>query len=224
MSRDVIVKKENLTRRSFVKGIAGMAVGCACFRMNGFAASDLNSGNSKGQGGSSPLDANKENLVAVCGLYCGACPMYIATQSKDEQKQKELLKRFSSGPMKLKPEDLLCDGCIGSDRVASFCRSCEMRSCPNDKKDVVRCSDCSEFPCSRITAFNNDGMPHHGEVLENLEQIRKRGIQKWAAYEEQRWQCLKCGMPMSWYDGQCSHCGEKRSAGLFSLPPLNDRP
>jgi hypothetical protein len=213
------LKKKNLTRRSFVKGIAGAAVGCACYRLNCFAATD-----SVWKTSEEEDDKKKENLVAVCGLYCGACPMYIATQTGDEQKQRDLLKQFSAGPMKLKLEDLLCDGCIGGDRVASFCRSCEMRACPNDKKDVVRCSDCSEFPCSRITSFNNDGMWHHAEVLNNLEQIRKMGIKEWAKYDEERWQCPKCRMPMAWYDSECSHCGEKRSERLFPLPQGNNHP
>jgi hypothetical protein len=36
----------------------------------------------------SKQDAEQKNeiLVAPCGLYCGACPMYIATQSKDKEK------------------------------------------------------------------------------------------------------------------------------------------
>lgn len=203
-----IFKQENMTRRNFVKGIAGVTVGCACLQLDCLAASASNSKNTA-QG--------KENLVAVCGLYCGACPMYTATQSKDEEEIKALLKQFSSGPMTLKKEDILCDGCIGGDRVASFCRDCPMRACPNDKQDVIRCSDCQEFPCSRITDFNNDGMPHHGEVLNNLRQIKKMGIQKWAKYDEERWQCPKCKSPMTWYDSKCSGCGAPRSDQLFTL-------
>jgi hypothetical protein len=62
-----------------------------------------------------------ENLVAVCGLYCGACPMYLATHGNDEQKRKQLVQQFSSGPMKLAWEDIQCDGCLGNGRLALFC-------------------------------------------------------------------------------------------------------
>ena len=203
-----IIKKE-MTRRTFVKGVAGAAVSCACLQLNCFAAPASDAGNPE------------ENLVAVCGLYCGACPMYIATQSKDEEKQMALLKQFSSGPMKLKKEDLLCDGCIGAERVASFCRDCAIRKCPDDKQNVARCSDCKDFPCSRITDFNNDGMPHHGEVLENLRRIKEMGIQKWAKYDEERWKCPKCKSPVSWYDSKCSQCNAPRSDQLFTLPRFN---
>ena len=207
-----IYKQENMTRRTFVKGMAGVAVGCTCLQLDCLATSASESNN---------ITKERENLVAVCGLYCGACPMYLATQSKDEEKQKALLKQFSNGPMKLKMEDILCDGCIGNGRVASFCRDCAMRKCPTDKQGVTRCSDCKDFPCSRITDFNNDGMPHHAEVLNNIRQIKEMGIQKWAKYDEERWKCPKCNSPMSWYDSKCSQCGEPRSDKLFVLGQFN---
>ena len=206
-----IMKEKNMTRRTFVKGMAGAAAGCACLQMGCLAAFGSDSENSAGAG---------EKLVAVCGLYCGACPMYIATQSNDKKKQETLLKQFSSGPRKLKMEDLLCDGCLGNGRVASFCSTCAIRACPNDKQGVTRCSDCQDFPCSRITEFNNDGMPHHGEVLNNLGQIQKMGIKKWAKYDEERWQCPECNSPMSWYEGKCSNCSAPRSERLFTLRPF----
>jgi hypothetical protein len=203
-----ILKRGNMTRRAFIQGMAGITVGCTYLHLDCLAAFASNSKNAT---------PNKKHLVAVCGVYCGACPMYIATQSKEEEKQKALLNQFSSGPMTLKMEDILCDGCIGNGSVASFCRNCAMRLCPNDKQDVVRCSDCQDFPCSRITDFNNDGMPHHGEVLHNLRQIKEMSIQKWAEYDEERWQCPKCKSPMSWYDSKCSECGAPRSEKLFTL-------
>ena len=217
-------KKGIMTRRKFIKGMAGTAVCCTCFRLDSLTvyAGISATGDEKGEK-ATKVGNDKEQLVAVCGLYCGACPMYLATQSNDEQKQKELLKRFSSGPMKLKLEDVLCDGCIGNGRVASFCLNCAIRKCPNDKQNITLCSDCPDFPCSRITDFNNDGMPHHGEVLENLRQIRNMGIKKWAKHEEERWQCPQCQQPMSWYDSKCSNCETPRSERLFSLTPFNNQ-
>jgi hypothetical protein len=219
------LKKEYMTRRMFVQEIAGAAFCCACLELDCLAAPSVISKNIDDQSKKvQETGTGKENLVAVCGLYCGACPMYIATQTNDEQKQSALLKQFSSGPMKFKMEDLLCDGCIGNGRVASFCRSCPIRSCPVDKQNVARCSDCPDFPCSRISNFNNDGMLHHAEVLQNLRRIREMGIQKWAKYEEERWRCPQCRMPMSWYDSKCSKCGTPRSERLFPLTQANKQP
>jgi len=81
-------KKENITRRRFVKEIVGAAVCCASLQLDCMAAPALISENNDGQDKKAQeAGTGKENLVAVCGLYCGACPMYIATQTNDEQKQ-----------------------------------------------------------------------------------------------------------------------------------------
>jgi hypothetical protein len=184
-----------ITRREFVAG-----VGCAAI-----------AGKLMGQESGA---VNKENLVAPCGLYCGACPMYLATQENDEKRLSSL---FSSGTMKFSREDLLCDGCIGGGRVATFCLKCAIRDCASDKTKTRRCSECADFPCSRITDFNNDGMLHHAEVLENLRQLRAMGIKDWTKHEEERWQCSKCKARISWYEPECSKCKTPRSDKLFPL-------
>jgi hypothetical protein len=197
--------KDGSTRREFVKEVAGTAFACTFVGLDTIAAA--------------PTDApeNKEKLVAPCGLYCGACPMYLATQDKDEKKIKELLQRFSSMNQKLTLADLQCDGCIGGGRVASFCLKCGMRDCAEKKQKVTRCADCKEFPCSQITNFNNDGMQHHAEVLANCRQIREVGIKEWTKREEERWSCPQCRAKISWYDKACPSCGAKRSDKLFPL-------
>ncbi|MCL2877889.1 MAG: DUF3795 domain-containing protein, partial [Acidobacteria bacterium] len=141
-----------ITRREFVAGVACTAV----------------AGNLIGQEADT---AKNENLVASCGLYCGACPMYLATQENNEQRMASIQKQFGSGSMKMSQEDLLCDGCLGGGRLASFCRKCAIRESAISKTGTRRCTDCTEFACNRITDFNNDGMLHHAEVLENLRQL-----------------------------------------------------
>jgi hypothetical protein len=193
----LFIRKQNTTRREFVKEVAGTAFACTLVGLD-----------TAGGG---------EKLVAVCGLYCGACPMYLATNDNNEQKRKERLQQFLSGKMKLAQEDLLCDGCLGNARLATFCRKCAIRLCPANKSNVTRCSDCPDFPCSRITNFNNDGMLHHAEVLANLRQIQKMGMKDWAKHEEERWRCPQCRASIAWYDKACTNCGAKRSDRLFPL-------
>jgi hypothetical protein len=196
--------KEITTRREFVKEVVCVAA------VGSLAGVQIIAQTASGS-------EKNEKLVAPCGLYCGACPMYLATQDKDEQKIKDLLKRFSAMDSKMTLADLQCDGCIGGGRVASFCRKCAMRECAGNKKDITRCADCTEFPCSRITSFNNDGMTHHAEVLENCRRLKEVGIKEWAKREEDRWSCPKCRAKISWYDNACSKCGTPRSDRLFPL-------
>jgi Zn ribbon nucleic-acid-binding protein len=206
---------KKITRRKFVKGVAGAAVCCACSSLDCLAASEENSeleieDVEDGKG--------KVHLAAACGTFCGACPAYIAKHSEDE-------KRFSSGPMKPNIDGFVaymnnqrCDGCLSGGMLAGHCQTCKIRLCAANKQNDSRCSDCEELPCSDITSLiNQGGYPHRQEYLPNLEKIRQMGVQEWVKYEEERWRCPQCGLPMSWYDAKCAGCGEPRSEDLFPL-------
>ena len=215
MNRERIM---STSRRKFVKEIAGAAVAgalvsapCMC---RAFA---VNAQDAAGTGAKKAVEGSGEKLVAPCGLYCGACPMYLATQENSQQRLNAFAQQFSAGKMQLKLEDVLCDGCIGGGRVASFCRRCAIRSCAEGKSNVTRCSDCPDVPCAKVTNFNNDGMQHHSEVLENVRHLREMGISRWTKYEEDRWHCPQCKEKLSWYDKACPKCGAKRSDKLFPL-------
>jgi hypothetical protein len=211
--------KNTLNRRKFVKGVAGSAVCCACFSLDFLPASD------KAQGDKIEDDKDKGHLAAVCGTYCGACPAYIAKHSGDEQIKMRLQKRSSPPPMKAQKtipdprwmDGILCDGCLSGGQIASHCQHCAIKACAANKQNVIRCSDCKELPCYRITNMINTGLLHRAEYLPNLEKIREMGVQEWVKYEEERWRCPRCGLPMSWYDAECIGCGEPRSERLFPL-------
>jgi hypothetical protein len=68
-----------------------------------------------------------------------------------------------------------------------------------------------------ITNFINTGLLHRAAYLPNLEKIRETGVREWIKYEEERWLCPRCGLPMSWYDTACIRCGGPRSGRLFPL-------
>jgi len=212
-------RKRNITRRKFVKNVAGTGICCTCLPIGVLADSAKISENNN--------EESKRHLVAVCGTYCGACPAYIAKHSKDEEIKMRLQNRSSSGPTKaLKTipdpswmDGILCDGCLSDGEIAAHCQSCPMKECAENKQNVTRCSDCKELPCTLIMRFINTGLLHRAEYLPNLEKIRKMGVQEWVKYEEERWRCPRCGLTMSWYDTECARCGEPRSDRLFLLPP-----
>jgi hypothetical protein len=205
----VNAKKECTTRRKFCERLAGVAFTGAFVGLETMA---IPNPKSKGEAA-----GNGEHLVAVCGTYCGACPMYINNQPGDKQKRKEMFERYAGRPMNMNLENLVCDGCLSDGHLAGHCKNCKMRLCATDKPDVTRCSDCPDFPCSRVTDFGNDGKLHHAELLDNLRNLQKMGIKDWAKIEQERWTCPKCSNPLSWYDAVCSNCGAKRSERLFSL-------
>ena len=181
--------KEKVTRRKFVIGVAGAAVCCACFPLDGLTTSVVNSKNYIGDG------KGKEHLAAACGTYCGACPAYIAKHGTDLQK--ELLKKSSSNPATGKGippanwmEGLLCDGCLSGGTLAPHCQRCNIRLCALDKQTDARCTNCEELPCYRVTnLINMGGYLHREEYLPNLKKMKEMGVQEWVKYEEERWRC-----------------------------------
>ena len=208
---------KKISRRKFVIGAAGAAVCGAYYSSDCLAASQENS-KQDGKG--------EEHLAAACGIYCGACPAYIAKHSEDMPMKMKLQKRSSSGPAKalkgIPPSNwmdgLLCDGCLSGGILAAHCKTCNIRLHALDTQDGARCTDCKDLPCYRVTnLINMGGYLHRKEYLPNLKKIREMGVQEWVKKEEERWRCPKCSMPMSWYDAECARCGEPRSKDLFLL-------
>ena len=206
------------TRRMFCRGLAGVAAAGA---FAGLETMAIQNPKSKGE-----AMGNGEHLAGACGIYCGACPAYIAKHSDDEQIKIKLQKGLSSGatkpPKGIPPskwmEGLRCDGCLSGGKLAAHCQRCDIRLCALGKQNNARCSDCEELPCHRITnLIDMGGYLHRKEYLPNLKKIREMGVQKWVQYEEERWRCPQCGLPMSWYDPECAGCGAKRSGRVFSL-------
>ena len=158
------------------------------------------------------------DLVAVCGLYCGACSIYRATRDENEQKLKDFARGLTARTGKyFSVDDVRCDGCLGKGQLDLWCRNCQIRLCKKLQSTRVRCSDCNEFPCNRLTNFRDDGMKHHIEITENLEHVQRIGIEAWAKHEEKRWTCPRCKAILSWYDPSCPSCETPRSKLLFSL-------
>ena len=206
-------KNKKITRRKFIKGVAGTAVCCTCFSLDCRGPSE----------GDSELetedDKGKVHLAAACGTYCGACPAYINKHGEGEV-------NYPSEPINdhidsfvNMMENLQCDGCLSGGTLASHCQSCNIRLHALDTQNDSRCTYCEELPCYRITNLINQGnYPHRQEYLPNLEKIREMGINEWVIYEEERWSCPRCGQSISWYDTRCTACGEPRSEQLFDLP------
>jgi len=188
----------------------------------------------------------KKNLVAPCGLYCGACMIYHANKRGDTEFLTQIKERFSKlvsclkegkripgmppptkdfDPARMQREieigviDLNCEGCL-SDVLGFPCRNCGFCECVQEK-GLTNCSQCPEVPCQWLIDFNNDGIPHHGEVLGNIQRQKEIGIHAWLAEQEERWRCARCSSTLTWYDTECPDCGATQSQ-TFGPYPLFD--
>ncbi len=87
--------------------------------------------------------------IGACGIDCGNCATYKATQANDSKKLAELAISWSSENNKWNPEDMWCEGCAAGGRVYKGCMSCGVRACAQGK-GVGICSKCVEYPCDKL--------------------------------------------------------------------------
>jgi len=138
---------------------------------------------------------DERNLEAHCGLYCGACPIYL-------RQYDGWLVRAVAERVQCETESLRCQGCR-SGMVSPSCRDCPRRDCAQ-AKGFDSCAACPDMPCEWT---RNWRLPHGADVVPNLEALRDRGSAAWLAEQADHWRCPSCGKAGSWYERICRQCG-----------------
>jgi hypothetical protein len=152
--------------------------------------------------------ADRSELLAVCGLYCGACYHHLASFPESEHLLEEAARQGRT------LEGFTCHGCRSDVLyIHPGCARCAIRACAGGR-GALHCGLCTEFPCARLEDFRGDGHIHHLDVLDSLASLKEKGPDRWLAEQEQRWTC-ECGTKFSWYETICRNCG----ASLDSYGP-----
>ena len=146
-------------------------------------------------------------LAAVCGLYCEACTLYIAT-TEDPARLKLLADRFG-----ISEEDIKCYGCR-SHRRGPYCAVCKMYKCA-EEKGLDFCSDCSDYPCEILQKFQAEA-PHRVELWDSLNSIRDDGYKTWLRDMKIRYSCPECNTVNSAYDLKCRKCGHEPASAFIA--------
>jgi hypothetical protein len=152
------------------------------------------------------INPNKK-LAAVCGLYCEACTLYIATR-EDPARLKLLAKRFQ-----LPEEEMKCNGCRAAKR-GPYCQTCKMFACAVEK-GIDFCVDCEDFPCHDLKQFQSE-RPHRIELWDDLERIGAIGYKQWLKEIRENYTCPQCRSINSAYDLKCRQCGHKPSCAYVA--------
>jgi len=149
--------------------------------------------------GWSEEEIRNRNLMAPCGLYCGACGVYIATRDKNEKFRTVMGNLYGT-----KPEETECLGCMQPDppmKLYSFCKTCTMRSCVKSR-GYYSCHQCKEWPCNKIENF---GFATGIRVMKRAIPLWRakvaecgdeKGSIEWARGECERYHCPSCGKPL----------------------------
>jgi len=149
-----------------------------------------------------------KTLAAVCGLYCEACTLYIATM-EDPARLKKLANRFG-----LSEQEMKCYGCRAEKR-GPYCHTlCKMFDCAAEK-GVDFCSECPDYPCDQLKKFQTEA-PHRIDLWDDLDFIRQKGWEQWIARVREKFSCPECGAINSAYDLSCRICVSKPGSAYVS--------
>ena len=140
-----------------------------------------------------------KNLAAVCGLFCPACHVFIATR-EDPAKLAAMSQRYQRSI-----EELQCNGCRSAKRCFYCETMCFMAKCAAGK-GVEFCGDCAEYPCKGLKEFQSLA-PHRIELWKNHARRKEAGLEKWYAEMIEHYSCPQCKTINSAYDLKCRKCG-----------------
>jgi len=149
-----------------------------------------------------------KNLVAACGLYCGSCGIYLATQENDTEKSLQY-----AIVLKQSLNETFCDGCRADRKSAHCSRMCSFIKYTFEK-GIEFCGACPEFPCKELTDFQSK-MPHRVEILESQNRLKEIGWEQWLIEMKENYSCPRCNTVNTAYDLSCRECGSS-SGSIFA--------
>ena len=139
----------------------------------------------------------EKNLVAPCGIYCGACRHYLLLK-------KDLLEErgYKQG----------CKGCRIRNKNCTFIK----KECSLIRKNEIEfCYECNTFPCSNLKRIDDIYSKRYDvSLIKNLKRLQKVGFEQWLQEKEKLYQCPDCGGEISVHDAECFDCGNKINPNL----------
>lgn len=110
-------------------------------------------------------------IQAYCGLDCGDCEAYIATQENDRGGLEAAAKKWTEqfGAQNISPEMCICDGCSSGKRTSTaHAVNCALRLCASTR-GVTTCAHCQDYGCVTLQGF----FAFAPVLKDKLEAIRK---------------------------------------------------
>jgi hypothetical protein len=106
-----------------------------------------------------------------------------------------------------------CGGCLGThpDKPAT-CVDCIIINCHEiDARGGQFCFECDQYPCQRMKNLDKRYRGRYGmSMFENLEIIRRQGLNAFITLEQTRRACPECGALLCVHKAECVYCDANR--------------
>lgn len=124
-----------------------------------------------------------KKLIAPCGMNCSLCMYY----QRDEN---------------------TCMGCRGKGKKPVYCAKCVIVNCNHFVNTKSKyCYDCEKFPCKRIKQIDKRyRTKYHMSMIDNLNNIKEKGIEYFLIDEIKKWTCSNCGELVTVHRNSCLKC------------------
>jgi hypothetical protein len=93
-------------------------------------------------------------IQAFCGLDCGECEAYIATQENDRARLETVAQKWGKEfGGKYGADMCICDGCPSGKRISTaHAATCAVRRCASGR-GVQTCAHCPDYGCETLKGF-----------------------------------------------------------------------
>jgi hypothetical protein len=130
------------------------------------------------------------NLISPCGMNCALCLGYQREKNK-------------------------CQGCRNEDNIKYKTRgsnNCVIKNCPTIQSNKSGfCYECDKFPCTRLKQLDKRYRTKYNmSMIENLENIKSKGIKNFIKDQETKWKCHECNGLICVHRGYCLECSYKK--------------
>lgn len=129
------------------------------------------------------------SLIAPCGMNCAICGRYLSYVNN--------LKRSK------------CAGCRPGNKKCSYLfeRCSGINSALEGNANASFCYECSLYPCSQINRMDNRyRINYEMSVKENLERIKKIGVELFMKEQYEKYRCSTCDDLISIHNRKCFKC------------------
>lgn len=126
----------------------------------------------------------KAELIASCSMNCSICHGFLRKDGK-------------------------CPGCNVDDYKSATNRSkCSIKNCENIKPGKSGFYyDCKVYPCERLKQLDKRHKTNYRmSMIDNLDYIKKHGIDQFIHREYEKWKCIKCGNTICCHNGIFYYC------------------